>query len=197
MTELFEADEGQTLLSDEDKKGLKPSWITFRADLNEAEQANIAKADRWLRKQKLAPLIFADTGLIRDIHKRMYGDVWKWAGTHRTEMTNIGVLPSHIGVELYKLVGDVDWWIKNNTYPPDELAVRFHHRLVWIHPFPNGNGRLSRMIADYVAISLGMKRFTWGENNLVDQGLTRAAYIQALQQADRQEIGLLLRFARS
>lgn len=197
MTDVFEAEEGQTKLSDEDKRALKPAWITFRGDLNAAEEENIAKAEGWLRKKKLAPLAFVDAMLIRDIHKRMYGDVWKWAGSYRTVMTNIGVLPNQIGVELYKLVGDLKYWIENGTHQPDELAVRFHHRLVSIHPFPNGNGRLSRIIADHMAIGSGVERFTWGKSNLVDQGQTRAAYISALQQADHYDIGPLLQFARS
>lgn len=199
MTDLFNADEGQTELTPEEKKGLKPAYITYRAELNEAEQENILNAELWLAQRKLprTPLELADQAFICNVHKRMYEDVWEWAGIYRTSDRNIGVDFYLIHQEMFKFIGDAQWWIQNQTYPPDELAVRFHHRLVWIHPFPNGNGRLSRLLADHLAMQLGVPRFTWGKTNLVNADNLRKAYIATLRKADGGDIAELLAFARS
>jgi Fic-DOC domain mobile mystery protein B len=199
MTDLFDANEGQTELTADEKKGLKPAYITYRVELNEAEQENILKAELWLaqRKSPTGPLDLADQASVCDIHKRMYEDVWDWAGTYRTSDRNIGVDYYLIHQEMHKFIGDAQWWIQNQTYPPDELAVRFHHRLVWIHPFPNGNGRLSRLLADHLAMQLGVPRFTWGKTSLIDAGNLRTAYVAALRKADGGDLTDLLAFARS
>jgi Fic-DOC domain mobile mystery protein B len=199
MTDLFDADEGQTELTPDEKKGLKPAYITYRVELNEAEQENILKAELWFaqRKHPPAPLALADQAFICSVHKRMYQNVWEWAGTYRTSDRNIGVDYYLIREEMAKFIGDAQWWIQNQTFQPDELAVRFHHRLVWIHPFPNGNGRLSRLLADHLATRLGAPRFTWGKLNLINAGNLRTAYIAALRKADNGDITELLAFARS
>ena len=127
----------------------------------------------------------------------MFKDVWRWAGEYRRTDRNIGVDVSHIEVELKKLLDDVHYWIENKTYPPEEIAVRFHHRLVWIHPFPNGNGRLSRLMADLLIIFLGQFRFSWGQTSLVSVSEVRKKYVEALRAADAHNIKLLLLFARS
>ncbi|GLQ49869.1 mobile mystery protein B [Dyella flava] len=199
MTDLFDAEEGQTLLTPEERKGLKPTYITYRSELNEAEQANILKAERWLfgGRRKLAPQDLADQGFICDMHKRMYGDVWNWAGTFRKSDRNIGVDFYQIHPAMRSFLDDIRYWIEHSTYVPDELAVRFHHRLVFIHPFPNGNGRLSRLMADCLAMSLGQPRFTWGRTQLVRASELRTSYIQALRKADGHDLTTLLAFARS
>lgn len=193
---LFDGDdEANTPITEEEREDLIPSYITVREELNEAEQINIAQANRWLARARGFDIL-TDDG-IRMLHKRMFGDVWKWAGAYRKTPRNIGIEAYRIPTEVRQLVDDARYWVENKTYPPDEIAVRFSHRLVSIHPFPNGNGRLSRLAADLVAIMLEEPRFTWGRVNLVDPGETRKAYVHALQAADAGKIEPLLEFARA
>ena len=193
---LFEADdEANTPLTPEGRRGLIPTYITTRAELNEAEQENIAEADRWAFSRKRADVV--DIGFLMALHRRMLRKVWRWAGAQRTTELNIGVPPHAIAVDLHTLVGDVRYWIDHKTYPPDEIAVRFHHRLVAIHPFLNGNGRHARMAADLLIVQLGGRRFSWGRANLVEAARTRNDYVRALQAADAHDIAPLLAFARS
>ncbi len=127
----------------------------------------------------------------------MFGDVWAWAGDYRGTERNLGVDPVRIPVELCIVLDDARYWVENKTYPPDELAVRLHHRLVAIHPFPNGNGRTTRLVADLLAVQLERDPFTWGRASLTDASETRTQYIAALRAADNHDIGPLLEFARS
>ena len=127
----------------------------------------------------------------------MFGRVWHWAGTFRRSMKNIGIDAYRIPQELRQLMDDCRYWIEHKTYEPDEIAARFHHRLVSIHPFPNGNGRHARLAADRLLVAFGQPRFTWGRVNLVDANETRDSYIAALNAADRHDIGPLLEFVRS
>lgn len=186
--------EGHTALSYEDTEGLIPTHIATRGDLFEAEQRNIAEA--LLRP---APTVSAllDNRYLRGLHKQMFGKVWTWAGRYRTRETDIGVSPAGIGVAVRQLVDDALAWIEYATYEPDESAVRFHHRLVAIHPFRNGNGRHGRVAADYLALSLGRRRFTWGAGLNVDTPSLRRRYRVALQDADRGDVARLLVFSRS
>jgi len=127
----------------------------------------------------------------------MLGDVWRWAGKFRTSERNLGIAHHEIPVALRQLVYDVRAWIEHTAYAPDEIAVRFHHRLVHIHAFPNGNGRHARLMADLLIMRLGRERFSWGSASLQDAGATRRRYIAALQAADKHDVGPLLAFARS
>ncbi|MBL8552832.1 MAG: mobile mystery protein B [Phenylobacterium sp.] len=193
---LFETDdEANTPLTPEGRQGLIPTYITTRAELNEAEQENIAEADRWAFSRKRADVV--DVDFLMALHRRMLRKVWRWAGVQRTTELNIGVAPHAIAVDLHTLVGDVRYWIDHQTFPPDEIAVRFHHRLVAIHPFPNGNGRHARLAADLLIVQLGGHRFSWGRANLVEAAKTRNDYVRALQAADAHDIAPLLAFARS
>jgi Fic-DOC domain mobile mystery protein B len=135
--------------------------------------------------------------VLLNLHKRMLNGVWKWAGSFRQTERNIGIQAYRIGVELRQLLDDVRYWVEHQTFSPDEIAVRFHHRLVFIHPFPNGNGRHARLAADLLAVQLGQERFSWGSANLVTADDTRATYVAALKAADAHDIGPLLAFARS
>lgn len=192
---LFDQDdEANTPLTAEEREQLIPTYITLRSELNEAEQINIAQANRWLGRMRKRDVL--DDGFLRELHKRMFGDVWKWAGQYRLTPRNIGIDAYRIPVEVRQLVDDVRFWVENETYPPDEIAVRFSHRLVSIHPFPNGNGRHSRMAGDLLVMQLGQPRFTWGRASLVNAGQTRKAYVSALQIADSEKITALLEFAR-
>ncbi len=192
---LFDGDDdGNTPLEAEEREQLIPSYITLRSELNEAELANIADASRWLGSRKRDTL---DLSFLNELHKRMYGDVWKWAGKYRTTQRNIGIEAYRIPVELYQAIDDAKFWVEHKTYPPNEIALRFSHRVVAIHPYPNGNGRFSRMIGDLLAVQLGEPRFTWGRINLVDPSETRKEYIAALQSADAGDFEHLFAFARS
>jgi Fic-DOC domain mobile mystery protein B len=188
-------DDAATPLTDEEKDGLIPSWVTFRHELNEVEQANIAKGALWASRQRRRDLL--DESFLRDLHKRMLGDVWTWAGVYRLTERNIGVPAWKIRVELKILLDDTRLWVERTVFDPDELAVRFHHRLVAIHPFPNGNGRHARLMADLLVMRLGGERFSWGRESLRDAGAMRQRYIAALQAADNHDTGPLLAFARS
>lgn len=188
-------DEANTPLEAEEREQLIPTYITTRAELNEAEQVNITQASLWLRRARNVDVL--DDAFLRDLHKRMFGEVWKWAGQYRKTPRNIGIDAYRIPIAVRELVHDARYWVDNETYPPDEIAIRFSHRLVSIHPFPNGNGRHSRLVADLLAMKLGRPRFTWGRANLVDPGETRRAYVAALRAADGGEIEPLLAFARS
>ena len=190
---LLPLGDGHTELTEDDRVGLIPSYITTRGDLFVAEQRNIAFA-LLRRPPSLATLL--DDRHLRDLHRKMFGHVWDWAGRYRRLETNIGIDPRQIPVSVRTLVDDAIAWVDNETYEPDELAVRFHHRLVAIHPFPNGNGRHSRIAADYLVTALGRPRFGWGIGLDVNTEDLRAAYRQALQQADAGDIEELLAFAR-
>ncbi len=191
---LFDGDDdANTPLEAEEREQLIPSYITLRAELNEAELTNIAEARKWLSSRRRKVL---DPAFLNQLHRRMYGDVWKWAGTYRTTARNIGVDAWRIAPELYQVVDDARYWFANQTFPADEIAIRFSHRVVAIHPYPNGNGRFSRMIGDLLAVELGQPPFTWGRVNLIDASETRRAYIAALKAADGGDYGPLIAFAR-
>jgi Fic-DOC domain mobile mystery protein B len=196
MTEhLFhEDDDANTPLDAEEMLQLIPSYITLRRELNEAEQVNIAYASKWLSSRRSDPL---DEVFLRELHRRMFGQVWRWAGQYRKTARNIGVNANRVRMDTAQALDDARFWVANATYAPDEIAVRFSHRLVAIHPFPNGNGRLSRMAGDLLAVQLGRPQFSWGSRNLTDANVTRVAYIAALRAADAHDLGPLILFARS
>jgi Fic-DOC domain mobile mystery protein B len=193
--DLFaEDDDANTPLEAEEREALIPSYITLRRELNEAEQVNIASAMKWLSSQRGKLL---DEKFLRRLHKEMFGQVWRWAGDYRTTPRNIGVEAYRIGMDVAQAIDDARYWVEHETYSPDEIAVRFSHRLVAIHPFPNGNGRFSRLVGDLLAQKLGQPPFTWGRASLVDPTDTRNAYVEALRAADNHDYDALIAFARS
>ena len=194
LSDLFQSPENATPLTPEEMRALIPAHIAFRSELNEAEQENIARAQDWAlgRRRDLLSEKFA-----KNLHRRMFGDVWRWAGKFRMSERNLGIAYYEIPAALRQLLDDARAWIEYKSYPPDEIAVRFHHRLVQIHAFPNGNGRHSRLMADLLVMSLGGERFSWGSANLQDAGAVRQRYIEALHAADNHDIGRLLAFSRS
>jgi Fic-DOC domain mobile mystery protein B len=194
VTDPFKQPADATLLTREETRGLIPAHIAFRSELNEAEQDNIARAQDWALGRDREPL---SEKFITDLHRRMLGDVWKWAGRFRKSERNLGIPFFEIPAAVRQLLDDTQAWIEYKTYSPDEIAVRFHHRLVQIHPFPNGNGRHSRLMADLLVMRLERERFSWGSANLQDAGQVRKRYIAALQAADNHDIGPLLAFGRS
>jgi Fic-DOC domain mobile mystery protein B len=191
---LQEEDDAATPLTVEEREGLIPSYVTLRRELNEAEQANILEAEQWAFARTRNVL---DERFLTALHKRMFGRVWRWAGKFRRPERNVGVDPFRIAIDLRLLLGDSRYWIEHATYPPDEICARFHHRLVAIHPFPNGNGRHARLATDLLLVELGQPRFSWGRTNLVNPGETRQAYVAALRAADGRNIQPLLAFVRS
>jgi len=193
--DLFQEEEGATSLTHEEKLGLLPSYITQRGELNEVEQINITEGERWAFSR---PRDVLEVGFLRELHKRMFGEVWRWAGEYSKERDRrIGSDNYMIPIDLRALMEEVQYWLDHDSYPPDEIALRFHHRLAQIHPFPNGNGRFSRMAADLLITRLGGERFSWGRVNLVDASATGRAYIDTLQAADNYTLEPLLAFARS
>ncbi|WP_168879449.1 mobile mystery protein B [Rhizobium sp. P28RR-XV] len=191
---FLDDDEANTPLTAEEREQLIPSYITLRHELNEAEQINIGEGLRWAMSRKRNVL---DQDLLNELHRRMFGDVWRWTGQYRTTPRNIGVDAYRIATDVRHIVDDARYWVEHEAYSPDEIAVRFSHRLVAIHPFPNGNGRFSRLVGDLLARQLQRPPFSWGRSNLIDAGETRARYVAALRAADNHEIKLLLEFARS
>ncbi len=193
--DLLDFDDDATPLAPDERTGLKPTYITTRRELNEAEQVNITDADRWAFRRARNVL---DEAFLRGLHKRMLGDVWTWAGAFSTENNRrIGVDAHLIEIALRGLLDDARYWVEHQTFSADEIAVRFHHRLVAIHPFPNGNGRHARIAADLLAVRLGQPRFTWGGANLVAPAEARKRYVAALRAADDHDITPLIEFARS
>lgn len=201
--DLFQEPEGATPLGPDDAKGLIPTWVATRADLNTVEQENVAKAIAWAstssRMGSLGELMIEES--IKTLHRRMFGDVWKWAGSYRQHDTNMGAHWPYISTQVRELVADVlaqTADTENLPWPADELAVRFHHRLVVIHPFPNGNGRHSRLAADLLIHVLGEPAFTWGSENLSTPSEARRIYSDGLRTADsRYDYRPLVEFARS
>ncbi len=188
--------DGQTPLDTDEKAGLIPEHLATKGDLNEWEQENILRAVRWLKRAR-APDVLTE-GFCRTLHAKMFDQTWSWAGTFRQSDKNIGCDWIQVAVRLRNLFDNTHWWIENATYPPDEIAARFHRDLVWIHPFANGNGRHSRMMADALMRSLDQPSFSWGSGgNLAAENDVRARYLAALRAADRGEYQPLLAFVRT
>jgi Fic-DOC domain mobile mystery protein B len=188
--------EAATPIAPDEAAGLIPPHIRTQAELNEWEQTNILEGERWAlrRGSRADPLT---DGFVRELHKRMFGSTWRWAGTFRSSDKNIGVDWRQVGVQLKNLLDDTRYRVAHDTYPLDEIAARFHHRLVGIHPFPNGNGRHARLMTDVLLARRGTAPFSWGRGDLVHAGAARDRYLAALRAADRGEIGPLLAFVRS
>ncbi len=188
-----------TPLSDEAKAGLIPDYINTLSELNELEQQNIQKALIWLGRQKIKPVL--EPGFLFELHRRMFGDVWKWAGILCSSGTNLGVDQHKIAEMLAYLRGDLRFWLENHTYPMDEIAARFHHRLVQIHPFENGNGRISRLMTDLLLEQNEAAVFSWGmikfSGSPEKERIRRENYIRALKFADDHDYSGLLDFVRS
>jgi len=193
--DLFALLPGATPLTPEEQEGLIPSWIATREDLNAAEEANIEEAIIWMSRRR-SPSILTEA-FARQLHAKMFGEVWRWAGDYRTTGKNIGVDPAQVSMRLRGLFDDVAYWIKEVVYSPEEIAVRLHHQLVFIHPFANGNGRHARLMADILIQLNGGRLLTWGQVSLVTKSETRDAYITALKCADTHDIGPLMAFATS
>ncbi len=186
---------GATPIDPNEMAGLIPKGIRLQKELNELEEQNILEAASWAfgRRRK----DWLSVRYLLELHKRMLGHVWRWAGKPRTTNKNLGVDKSQIQEELKKLCDDAKYWIDHRTYDWNELAVRFHYRLVSIHPFPNGNGRHARLMADVLLYQNHQPRLTWGGRSLVEESQARSTYLAALKEADRGIVQPLIDFARS
>jgi Fic-DOC domain mobile mystery protein B len=184
-------------LDEDEKEGLLITTITTRGELDEFEQLGVEKAIEWTMKRKVGLQQILTEDFVRELHKRMFGDIWKWAGQFRTSNKNLGVDKNQIRTEVKKLLDDCRYWIDHKVFAEDEIAVRFSHRIVTIHPFSNGNRRHSRLIADIlVSHGFGRPLFSWGSINLTAHGAARSAYLEALREADENDYQSLIVFAR-
>lgn len=193
----LEYPDGATPLDPNELGGLKHKHITKQGELNELEQANIASGLRWLARMRRKDILTDDFAI--ELHRRLFGDVWAWAGKFRATGKNIGVDPAQIGVQLRGVMEDAHYWVDHGTFRPAEAAVRLHHRLVFVHPFANGNGRHARIMADVVLekiYEVGPIDWTAG-SDLQKMNDRRDAYIKALKAADNFDIAPLLAFVGS
>lgn len=193
----FETPEGSTPLEPEELEQLVPPHITTMAQLNEAEQLNIAAANLWAHSRRRSNVLTVN--FTKLLHKRMFSDVWRWAGVFRQRAANIGRVEAYeIGTRLNQFFDDCRYWEKENFYDQDEIATRLHHGLTFIHPFPNGNGQHARLMSDVYLRNVNCPAFSWGGNvDLVRQGDVRTQYLDALRAADDHDIQPLKYFARS
>jgi Fic-DOC domain mobile mystery protein B len=187
--------EGATPLDEDERNALHPKHITLQTELNEWEQTNILEGNKWGFEKRHTDIL--SIGFIRNLHRKMFNETWIWAGEFRKTLKNIGIMPNEIPQELIKLCADVQMQIDCAYSPFDEIAARLHHRLVWIHPFPNGNGRHARIYTDILLANHQKPKFTWGQGNLMTSTQTRKAYIQALKEADRHNFIPLFEFVRN
>lgn len=192
--ETMDYPDGATPLDPEEMEGLKHKHVTRRGELDHLEQANIESGLQWLARQKKIDVL--DELFMKELHKRLFGEVWTWAGTYRKTEKNIGIDPLQISVQLRSLIDDVKYWIENSTYDSKEIAIRFHHRLVKIHLFPNGNGRHARIMADALLTKqLDNESIDWAKgNDLQSMNERRTEYISALRKADQNDYKPILKF---
>jgi Fic-DOC domain mobile mystery protein B len=191
--------DGQTPIDEDEKEGLLIETISTRSDLDEFEQKNIEKAVEWTLENKFTLDRILGERFIKEVHKQMFDEVWKWAGKFRRTNKNLGVDWIQIPISLRQLLDNCRYWIQNQTFSEDEIAIRFSYGLVWIHLFPNGNGRHSRLCADILVTHVFNKRaFGWGGTaNLSTAGETRTCYLDAIRKADQGDYTDLIRFAKS
>lgn len=187
--------DGATPIDADEADGLIPTHIETREELNEWEQANIVAAEAWLATRRPTPVL--ELGFLRELHAKMFGDTWTWAGTFRTTGKSIGIAAHQVPEAVSNLLFNTAWQIAHNILEPDEIALRFHHELVRIHAFPNGNGRHARMMTDQLLLELDRDRFAWGSSAIRPAGQSRATYLEPLRAADRGDLTLLRAFVRS
>ena len=185
---MSEDPRGATPIDADEAQELIPGHLTTQAELNEWEQVNIATAAAWIRTTRLDPLDFL---AVRELYRRMFDRTWTWAGQFRTTEKTIGVAPEAISMRLRDLLDDGRYWLENGTYPPTECALRLHHRLVYVHLFPNGNGRHARLWANWILLRVGEPMIDWG-GALGNADALRSAYIASLRSADGGDYSPLL-----
>jgi Fic-DOC domain mobile mystery protein B len=194
----FEYIEGQSPLNEDEKVGLLIKSITTREELDEFEQQNIEKAIQWTLGKKWSSDYILSESFVKELHRRMFNDVWSWAGKFRHSEKNLGVDWYQIITSLKQLIDDSKYWLANKTYSDDEFAIQFKHKIVTIHCFPNGNGRHSRLMADItIGQIFGKPIFKWSSTSLNKKNEARTNYLKAIHIADNGDIKPLIEFARS
>jgi Fic-DOC domain mobile mystery protein B len=192
----FDEGDGATPLDPDEAADLIPSHITTKGELNTWEAANIVRAENWLFRRRKTDLL--TDSFVRSLHRRMFDSTWRWAGQYRRSDKNIGVHWPGITTAVREALENVEYWLANGTFDLDMIAAGLHHRMVAVHPFPNGNGRLTRLFADALLFANNAPRFTWGGKAIQTGGTrVRADYLKALRSADAGDLELLVRFARS
>jgi len=187
---------GETPLSDEEKLGLRPSYITTIGELNQWEQQNILDGQAWALGRRRKDIL--SEKFIKTLHKKMFGQTWEWAGQYRKSDKNIGVPAYKIPIDIREVIDTVRYWDANETFDTREIAIRLHHRIVQVHPFPNGNGRHARLLADVFLFNKNEPRFTWGGgSDLRAASEIRRTYLDALREADNLDYEPLRRYADS
>ena len=163
-------------------------------DINQAELVGIVEATDWAKRARLNP---KEVKFWQRLHEQMFGQVWDWAGVWRQHEPNIGVPPHNIQPKMKNLQDDLAFWLSDECdMIALELISRFHHRLVYIHPFLNGNGRWGRLMTDVLAVrDLGLSPLTWaaGNDDLRDpDSAVRKKYIATIKAADTGDIHPLM-----
>jgi Fic-DOC domain mobile mystery protein B len=198
MTKLFNQPAGASPISDEQAEGLKQTWVSTQEDLNAVEEKNFSRGRDWLFKSKREANDISRIEFLCTLHKKMLGEVYSWAGEIRRNQTNIGIESHQIRTSVENLRRDLLSWIDNQSHTEEEIAIKYHFRLVQIHPFLNGNGRLSRFLADFLNEKyFENEPFSWGRKNLILKGEARSSYLRALKDADQENLMPLIEFARS
>lgn len=195
MTEILNQPMGASDLTPDELKGLKVPGITTHRELNEVEAVNIEQGLLWLDQRPRTFDLLTDDAA-KEIHLRLFGGVWKWAGEYRQTGKNIGVNVGHISTEMRYCLDDARMWLDREVYPLPELLARFHHRLVKIHPYPNGNGRWSRIMTDELLRRIDDDRYlNWSRGgSLQTENTHRRRYIDALRAADQYNFDLVTEF---
>lgn len=180
---------GQTPI--DDLSGLKVKGITTQAELNAHEAENIRKAVlKYLGAKPTRRSAKFDVRWALRLHAEMFGHIWQWAGQPRTQELNIGSPPHQVSVDLLNLLEDLKVWQKSGM-PLQEQAVRLHHRAVKIHPFLNGNGRWSRLLANIWLKLHGAAPIDWPEAVIGTSSVVRDEYIAAIKAADNHDFAPL------
>lgn len=191
----FDTPEGATPI--DDASGLLAENVFAYSALNAVESENILRAVNVhlsSRKRRESPWLTEE--YVRRVHRDMFDSVWDWAGRYRDGELNIGVPASRVRDEVGKLCQDVAYWDeqKENQIPLLERSARLHHRLAWIHPFKNGNGRHARLMGDIYLQVNGHKLPMWPSAAMGGAGEPRSAYLGALKRADAGDFGPLVEY---
>jgi Fic-DOC domain mobile mystery protein B len=191
----FETAPGATPLQPEDLEGLIPRNLISKQQLDELEAENILQAEVWSALQIWSPEKLLSSSIIRRCHKELFGKTWRWAGTYRKRETSIGVAPEQISVLTEQLIGNTLYQINESSEETKVVLARFHHQLVSIHLFPNGNGRHARFVCNILASALNQELPTWGAKTLIAGPSSRQKYLSALRKADATgDLELLVKF---
>jgi Fic-DOC domain mobile mystery protein B len=187
--------DGSTPLDHDQIKGIRFAHLTTMGELDELEDENIQRGLEWLNHQKTKDYLSIE--FLCKLHEKLFGEVWKWAGKFRTVEVNISKYRHHdVRPQLHNFFEDIKLWISGGKMSWDEISAEMHHRLVTIHPFPNGNGRTTRIFTEYVQKRNQQQVTSWGSTRKIDQKKRRDDYIKALRLADIGDFRALIDFMK-